>query len=128
MKKSIIFILLSTMVINSQAMQPDQKQAVAAALLCSLCNKPDAKQALNLGLTAGSIGTATGISAGIITCKLLNKLPVISNFLIGKLCIIGISGAVGLKVGRAATHQSLIELIKRGQHTPESDTEETANR
>ncbi len=135
MKKSIIFILLSTMVMNSQAITsvsknnqstPPEQEIAAELVLSNLYHCPITNQALDLGLTAGSIGTATGISAGIITCKLLNKLPIVSDYFIGKLCIIGISGTVAWKAGKAATHRSLIELIKLSSK-PEADAEGTSN-
>lgn len=116
--------------LNSQAMQPKQTldlDVKAKEILNNLHNNENAEQVLNLGLTAGAIGTATGISAGIITYKLLNKLPVVSDLFIGKLCILGIGGTVTWKVGRAATHQSIIEIIKSGLNTTESDTQENTN-
>ena len=64
------------------------------------------------GLAAGLIGNVAGISAGVITCKLLSKAPGLSDSLVGKLCIIGISGTVAWKVREVATHQLCNKLAE----------------
>lgn len=101
MKKSIIFILLSTMVINSRAIPPEQEQA-GMTLLAFLAGANQINKTMQMAVNAGSLGTVTGISAGVITGTLLSKAPGVSDSLISKLCIVGISGVVAWKVREIA--------------------------
>lgn len=111
MKKSIIFILLSAMVMNSRAI-PTEQEKTGMTLLTLLAGLTQMDKATQMAVNAGSIGTVTGISAGIITGTLLVKTTGMPNSLIGKLCIIGISGAVTWKVREFAIPKILDKLAE----------------
>ncbi|PKN03801.1 hypothetical protein CVU75_00335 [Candidatus Dependentiae bacterium HGW-Dependentiae-1] len=121
MKKSIILIALSTIIMNIQAL-PTEQELIAEALLLSLVNNPTEGRALSLGINAGSIATATGISAGIITCKILKQLPLVSDCFIGKCCILSAGVAVAWKVRSVTTERCLREIINYELTATESDT------